>query len=259
MDNRKCSRCGSIKPIEDFPLKLGKPGYWCKDCKKQYLFSYRHAKKEESRKRSRLWSKENGEYARLLAIENRAQIKYEVLQHYSNDDIKCNCCGIKDFVFLSIDHVNGGGNKEKRENKISGGTSFYYWLKKQGFPSGYQVLCRNCNEAKHVNGDCPHKIGYRCRSCDVELTLDKPWTVLCPECILSFSVTSRARTEIEYDGKSLNLKTWSEITSLSRGCISNRLKFGWSVGQALGYEKRPVSPSHRPEVRRMKKLNRKRE
>lgn len=36
------------------------------------------------------------------------------------------------------------------------GTSFYYYLKKLGFPQdGYQVLCYNCNLAKKNNAFCP--------------------------------------------------------------------------------------------------------
>ena len=30
------------------------------------------------------------------------------------------------------------------------------WLKRNGYPAGYQVLCFNCNFAKHRKGACPH-------------------------------------------------------------------------------------------------------
>jgi len=32
----------------------------------------------------------------------------------------------------------------------------YRWLKKQGYPKGYQVLCFNCNFAS-AWGVCPHQ------------------------------------------------------------------------------------------------------
>jgi hypothetical protein len=28
----------------------------------------------------------------------------------------------------------------------------YLWLKREGFPAGFRVLCFNCNHAAHVNG-----------------------------------------------------------------------------------------------------------
>jgi hypothetical protein len=30
------------------------------------------------------------------------------------------------------------------------------WLKNSGYPPGFQVLCFNCNFAKHRKGQCPH-------------------------------------------------------------------------------------------------------
>lgn len=57
---------------------------------------------------------------------------------------------------LTIDHINGGGNKHRESILNSrGGTSFYRWLKKTGYPSGYQVLCWNCNLSKRY-GPCEH-------------------------------------------------------------------------------------------------------
>lgn len=38
-----------------------------------------------------------------------------------------------------------------------GGDRFYGYLKKLGFPPGYQVACHNCNMDRHINGgSCPH-------------------------------------------------------------------------------------------------------
>ncbi|MBD0372781.1 MAG: hypothetical protein ICV60_18195 [Pyrinomonadaceae bacterium] len=69
---------------------------------------------------------------------------------------QCACCGESALEFLAIDHVNGGGSKQRRELKRRG-VNFYRWLKKQGFPQGeYQALCHNCNMAKGFYGECPH-------------------------------------------------------------------------------------------------------
>ena len=73
----------------------------------------------------------------------------------------CVCCKIDDIDLLTLDHIDGGGNKERLQLK-RGGTSFYIYLRKNGFPSGYRVLCRNCNSGRHLNGGtCPH-MGHRC-------------------------------------------------------------------------------------------------
>jgi len=58
--------------------------------------------------------------------------------------------------FLTIDHINGGGNKQKQE--IGGaGIKLYLWMKRNNYPSGFQVLCMNCNFAKGKYGICPHQ------------------------------------------------------------------------------------------------------
>ena len=86
--------------------------------------------------------------------ERRKKIKFEVLSFYSNNDIKCTCCKENNYMFMSIDHINGGGTKHRK--KIGGGATFYSWLKRNGFPEGYQVLCFNCNCAKGFYGKCTH-------------------------------------------------------------------------------------------------------
>jgi len=32
----------------------------------------------------------------------------------------------------------------------------YVWLKRNYFPTGFQLLCHNCNLAKGFYGKCPH-------------------------------------------------------------------------------------------------------
>jgi hypothetical protein len=71
----------------------------------------------------------------------------------------CVCCGESEISFLTIDHINGNGNRHRREI-FNGKTSYriYPWLIKNNFPPGFQVLCFNCNCGKQVNGGtCPHK------------------------------------------------------------------------------------------------------
>jgi len=96
-----------------------------------------------------------------LGKENRNKTKYEVLSHYSkklsNSDIPCcNCCGEHNFlIFLTIDHITN--RKNVTHKKRLGGQAMYQYLRKNGYPTGFQVLCVNCNSAKSDSGICPHK------------------------------------------------------------------------------------------------------
>lgn len=77
----------------------------------------------------------------------------------------CMCCGEDREPFLVIDHVDGGGNAHrqvvvggKNGARAGGGPYFYRWLRLNGYPSGFQVLCANCNMAKDRPGGCPHQV-----------------------------------------------------------------------------------------------------
>lgn len=74
------------------------------------------------------------------------QYHLECLFHYGGNPPKCVCCGENHVEFLTIDHIAGNGTKERKQHK-----NFIHWLKKMGFPEGYQVLCSNCNMAKGRN------------------------------------------------------------------------------------------------------------
>ena len=79
-----------------------------------------------------------------------------VLEFYGGKPPKCKCCGEKEISFLSIDHVNGGGNKHRKESGV--GCVIYPWLIRNNFPKGFQILCYNCNMSKGFYGKCPHDV-----------------------------------------------------------------------------------------------------
>ena len=59
---------------------------------------------------------------------------------------KCAHCGEDELLFLTIDHVYGCGEADRKLGR--GGVGMYYWLRDNGFPDGFQVLCWNCNWKK---------------------------------------------------------------------------------------------------------------
>lgn len=83
---------------------------------------------------------------------HRAKKRQAVLDAYGN---QCQCCGETQTIFLQIDHVNGGGNKD-RKSGISDFTALAY---KEGFPDKFRLLCANCNWGVYLNkGVCPHQV-----------------------------------------------------------------------------------------------------
>lgn len=74
-----------------------------------------------------------------------SDLKARALALYSPGEIKCAICPEKRTDFLEIDHINGGGTKQKREDpRFSGGGGFYQYIIDNP-QSDLRVLCRNCN------------------------------------------------------------------------------------------------------------------
>ncbi len=127
--SKTCTLCGRMKRLVEYPLsKHTNDGrkYWCKPC---------HV---------------NVNAAQTVAI------RMEVFTHYSGGTPRCACCSESHLVFLTIDHVNNDG-AEHRRSGVASGSSTYYWLRRNGYPTGFQVLCWNCQHAKAVGVACPHQ------------------------------------------------------------------------------------------------------
>lgn len=135
----------------------------------QRMRDWREANRERAREQSREWR--NRKLANASPEEEAAIRAAEAAKTKRNQDrcrdavfaayggYRCVCCGVDERLFLSIDHINNDGNVERKSGAYSSsGTAFYLWLRKQGFPAGYQVLCMNCQVGKHRNGGvCPHQ------------------------------------------------------------------------------------------------------
>jgi hypothetical protein len=156
---KTCTQCHLPKdPEKDFGnwahSKNGK-NPCCKVCWSERNKAYRRDNKESIRKAHKAWVTNNPHWE-LSRIEWRLRTKMEVMTHYSKGSPRCSCCNEWQIVFLAIDHIKGGGCTHRQKIKVSAGHGFYVWLKKQGYPDGYRVLCHNCNHAHHVLGYCPH-------------------------------------------------------------------------------------------------------
>jgi hypothetical protein len=120
--------------------------------------AYRQANAEKLKAYWKAYYQSNAERKKAYERTRSQKLKETVLSHYSGGVPRCACCGEQNTAFLSIDHVEGGGNKQRHRLQLVGGHVFYSWLKDNGYPSGYRVLCMNCNFALGLRGYCPHGI-----------------------------------------------------------------------------------------------------
>jgi hypothetical protein len=105
---------------------------------------------------------------RLHVAEHRVKrqaLKMEVFRAYGGPS--CACCGEDKHEFLSIDHIDGHGAEHRKQitNNPRNGSNLYHWLKKHDFPSGFRVLCMNCNFAMGHFGYCPHGSALQLKAC----------------------------------------------------------------------------------------------
>lgn len=110
--------------------------------------------RQRQRDACRRWRARHADRVRQDANVKHKALKIAALAAYGS---KCQCCGVTDSRFLTIDHVAGNGADHRRQVKIAPGASTYRWLRDNAYPVGFQVLCYNCNCGRNINnGACPH-------------------------------------------------------------------------------------------------------
>lgn len=189
---KDCSKCFENKPLEDF---FRAEGYftgrqsWCKACLRSYNAAAYQRKKDKGlcpqcnvthngefincdacrakakeriarnqdkpcihcKKNPRI--KSNDECYKCRAVYHKKR-RTQVYEAYGG--VRCNCCGEEEEMFLSIDHVNNDGAEHRRKKRMLG-PDLVNWLIRNNYPSNFQILCRNCNYGKYLNGGtCPH-------------------------------------------------------------------------------------------------------
>jgi hypothetical protein len=136
---RGCRVCLLFKPVSEFnSVGRGYLNSYCREC------SQASGKRRYIRDRDAVLA--NQKLQRWL-------LKLEMIAAYGG---KCECCGEVRAEFLSLDHVGGGGTKDRRD---SGGTAgICRRLKRLGWPrDGFRLLCFNCNLSIGFLGYCPHE------------------------------------------------------------------------------------------------------
>ncbi len=153
---RTCKKCNQEKPIEMFEVTNKERGWRrheCKDCVKSRVQRHYISSKKDI-ERAAKWNKDNRERHNELCLNSYYKSQHEAIMAYGG--YVCACCGETEPLFLSIDHINNDGAEHRKALKFRGG-ALYNWLKKNGYPEGFQVLCMNCNHGKRRNHNvCPH-------------------------------------------------------------------------------------------------------
>lgn len=138
--NKVCTKCNSILPFNDEFFSPHKRAPW--------------GLRQQCRKCSN---------ATALPINKKLmqKIRLEVLSHYGiNGNPICQCCGETRLEFLSLDHIEGNGRKDRARH--GSGQQLFRHLIRDGFPLGYRTLCHNCNMSFGLYGYCPHEKEYAC-------------------------------------------------------------------------------------------------
>lgn len=172
---KRCAKCKREYPatLQYFHHHKGrKDGLhaWCIECKRigetdrnrryyennrekvinsSKVYAEKHPEKQHARHHK--WYLANKELSNQRSRENQQRLRKQVIEVYGG---KCQCCGETQYEFLAIDHIDGGGREHRRQLKWG---SVYRWLRDNGYPEGFQVLCHNCNMAKAFYGICPHQ------------------------------------------------------------------------------------------------------
>ena len=133
-----------------------------------YSKAYREANKDRlAAARSVRYKKTRSTPEGVERLKARANLSNAVLREkiFESYGRMCACCGETDTAFLTLDHVNGGGQEHHRLRKDgtrlphrATGIRVYRAVQREGFPKDkYRLLCMNCNWATRFGKKCPHQ------------------------------------------------------------------------------------------------------
>ena len=138
---KTCNDCLECLPVSEFFVyKNGYLNSYCKKCHSKRSMKWRKENPEKVRASLAYHSEKRKDYREQWRLERRALVLTLL------GDC-CAQCGFSDSRALQIDHINGGGNKERIQMKSN--TKLYTKILSFG-TYGYQLLCANCNWIKRV-------------------------------------------------------------------------------------------------------------
>lgn len=109
--------------------------------------------RELNNEQARTWRKNNPEKSRALRNRYNKKLRAKLITIYGG---QCVCCGESEPAFLCFDHVNDDGAAHRKT--VQSGINLMLWIQKNNYPTSIQLLCYNCNNAKHIYKICPHTV-----------------------------------------------------------------------------------------------------
>lgn len=139
---KRCNKCGQVKALAEFSPDRRQPDGRqgkCRICRAEH---------------ARLRYESTSDTVCQRVQRGYAALRSAVFDHYG---WVCRCCGTSDD--LAIDHVNGDTKAHLaqligEDARGRHGGQVYRWLIKNGFPAGFQTLCRRCNGSKQAGKSC---------------------------------------------------------------------------------------------------------
>lgn len=149
---KRCPHCTATKGADNFYLSGGRLSSWCKQCTRQRQRDH-WADPEMRRRLQERQRSYAGRYSARTKARYAAE-RREMIEAYGG---ACACCGESHHEFLTIDHIDGDGAAERRENAMVG-AKIARVLRERGWPKDrYRLLCFNCNCSLGIRGYCPHQ------------------------------------------------------------------------------------------------------
>lgn len=155
LTQKQCIRCNNIHPIKDFTIHTKtKDGYsqYCKPCNAIWARNYRKNNKQRCSDAKKRYHAKHREKILKRMQDYISGLKNRVFNLYGN---KCACCGETNREFFALDHLEGGGTKERKRLGTRG--LFIQAAKPEFQKDKYQLLCHNCNMSLGFFGYCPHR------------------------------------------------------------------------------------------------------
>lgn len=143
-----CPKCHIIKPITDFYANKNHQNK-CRECYHLQNKEWYNRNRIKRCKQTILWGKRNKDKRHTYDKRAKQKLRITVLTHYGNNKCACTQCGETRLPCLSIDHINGGGNKHRKSFLSNSGQAIYRWLFKENYPLGFRTLCMNCQFVNH--------------------------------------------------------------------------------------------------------------
>lgn len=117
----------------------------CKEKHREYMRIPKNKERHNERQIANRVGREAKYNSRINAY--KAAYRVEVLTHYGlNRTLACNHCGDTNANHLTMDHIHDNGSEERLTTH--GTYPLFLRLRNEGYPSGYQTLCGNCQMLK---------------------------------------------------------------------------------------------------------------